>query len=380
MSNYIYLDQTNQLPLLDQKLIFVSPYQLVVTSDNRPRLLSNMTVREKNEILVGWATNESISYPRFNLDNYIYNIEKNNKIHILPNSDTPVDTDTVFDNRARELYNISKKYKAVYVFWSGGIDSTLILSAILKNWGNIEKLVVVLNNFSIQEHTTFYQNFIKDKIKTVSTDLFFNNCIEFNHENLYVTGDLGDPLITFDGHDVFEHLHPGILNKPWKYHAKKIIDYFAWTSSSKAANVTFLEIIKTSAEAKMPLETVHDFLWWINFNWGYDTDLIYVLWQYQTLSDHVDTKRFIEENVFYWFNSVECQNWTVSLIGTDQRSKDGISKYAFKKYIYDFDKDLEYFNHKKKEISTPKNPQVNKNKQILAIDSEYTMYYRDIKA
>jgi hypothetical protein len=138
---------------------------------------------------------------------------------------------------------------------------------------------------------------------------------------------------------------------------------------------TVSQIIKTASEAKVLLETVHDFLWWVNFNWGYDTDLIYMLWQYQDLSTNIDTKKFIEENVFFWFNSVECQNWAVSLLGTEQR--DG--KYAFKKYIYDFDNDLEYFNHKKKEISTPKNSKMLKNKQVLAIDTNYNLYYRNIK-
>jgi len=104
-----------------------------------------------------------------------------------------------------------------------------------------------------------------------------------------------------------------------------------------------------------------------------------MLWQYQDLSNVVNTKKFIEENIFFWFNNLECHNWAVSLIGTSYRSQDDIYKYAFKKYIYNFDKDLEYFKYKEKEYSTPKNPQVVKNKQVLAVDTDYNLYYRNIK-
>jgi hypothetical protein len=304
-----------------------------------------------------------------------YKLKRNSKINILPNGKSALDTETLFDSRSLALYTASEKYNRVYLFWSGGIDSTLMLASVLKNWTNTEKLTVVLNHFSIEEHPLFYQTYIKDRLLIINTDDFFNRVIGFDHNNIYVTGNFGDPLITFDGFNNFNSQYPGISNMPWKTNIDTIIKYYSANSNKKLAVYTVSQIIKTSSEAQIPLETVHDFLWWVNYNWGYDTDLNYKLWQYQDLSSDIDTKKFIEENIFFWFNSLECQNWAVSLSGTDQRN----GKYAFKKYIYDFDKDEQYFRYKKKEYSTPKNPQVIKNKQVLAVDSDYNLYYRNIK-
>jgi hypothetical protein len=375
MSNYIYLEDSINLPLLDKDLLFVDPYRIVLSSDNRDQILSSIDVDIKHQILIGWTTRESISYPRFNLATYFYKLKRNSKINILPNGKSALDTETLFDSRSSELYTASEKYNRVYLFWSGGIDSTLMLASVLKNWTNIEKLTVVLNHFSIEEHPLFYQKYIKDQLSIINTDDFFNRVIGFDHNNIYVTGNFGDPLITFDGFNNFNSQYPGISNMPWKTNIDTIIKYYSVNSNKKLAVYTVSQIIKTSSEAQIPLETVHDFLWWVNYNWGYDTDLNYKLWQYQDLSSDIDTKKFIEENIFFWFNSLECQNWAVSLSGTDQRN----SKYAFKKYIYDFDKDKQYFRYKKKEYSTPKNPQVIKNKQILAVDFDYNMYYRNVK-
>lgn len=375
MTSYIYLEDSTTLPFLKKELLFVDPYNIVVSSDNKEQLLSSISDEIKNQILIGWSTRESVSYPRFNLKNYFYKLTPNPNINILPTLEIPLDTETLFDSRSLELLNQSEKFERVYLFWSGGIDSTLMLAAILKNWTNTEKLTVVLNHFSIQEHPVFYQTYIKNRLLVISTDEFFNRTIEFTHDNLYVTGDLGDPLITFDGFDNFDAAFPGVVNKSWKTNIDSIVKYFSSNSNKKQALYTVSQIIKTASDTNVLLETVHDFLWWVNYNWGYDTDLIYMLWQYQDLSREIDTKKFLEENIFFWFNSVECQNWAVSLSGTDQRHR----KYAFKKYIYDFDKDTEYFKNKTKEYSTPKNPQVIKNKQVLAVDTDYTLYYRHIK-
>lgn len=380
MSRYIYLDQSATLPLLDKNLIFVNPLTIIISSSYRDQILSSVSQTIKNQISIGWTTGTLITYPRFDLENYFYKIKPNPIINILPNSQSPLDTETLFDSRSLELYRLSNKYEKVYLFWSGGIDSTVMLSAVLKNWPNTEKLVVVLNQHSITEHSSFYQNFILEKLSIVLTDDFFNNKIKFNHENLYVTGDLGGPLITFDdGYDNFMKCFPEILNEPWKKNIDKIIKYFSANSNKELAKYAVREAIKTSSKSRIVLETVHDFLWWIEFNWGYDTDLVYMLWQYQDLDESVDTKKFMEENVFYWFNSIECQNWTVSLSGTGLRGQNDIFKYAFKKYIYDFDNDYQYFKYKKKEISTPKNLQVLKNKRIVAVDTDYNLYYQNIK-
>jgi hypothetical protein len=377
MSRYIYLKDSPIWPLTQQELVFVDQYRILSSSRYQIDLLSSLDTTNLNRLLLKKSTHDYPNYPRFTPDrSFLYKISPNPKLLVMPDDLQAVCTVTAFNNRALELYKKSEFFENVYVFWSGGIDSTAILSAILQTWPDTKKLKVVLNHFSIAENQCFYDKYIRFNLETISTDLFFDKLIRFDHQNLYVTGDLGDSTITFTGYDEFEFRHPGLLNKSWRSNIDAIVDYLSHNSNQDLAKATFIEIVESARQAKIELETVHDFFWWVGFNWAYSLEISFFLWQYQDFDNSIDVKQFQEENIFYWFNSVEFQNWALSLIGSELRACDGICKYAFKKYIYDFDKNRDYFKHKIKEDSTPKNIRMFKNKRILAIDKNYNIYYR----
>jgi hypothetical protein len=373
---YSAIDQTDQLPLVDQSLLYINPGEIIFTYDNVSDYVQTLSREVRRNLYLNYAFKESICQPRFNLFNHYYKIELNRKINIFPDFKTVLKTEDLFDKRAIELFEYSKKYDKTYVFWSGGIDSTLILCSILKNWNSIKDLIVVLNQKSIDENPLMYEQYIKNKLTTVDTDLFFNKTIKFSHNNVYVSGELGDPLITFDGYGRFKKQYHDILDCSWKTNIQKIIDYF--NSEHGINNGTYAArcVIESFSQADIHPVTVHDFLWWINFNWGWDVDLYLFLWSYHDIDYPLDMKTFVENNMFFYFNSVECQNWAVNLIGSKMTNYNGISKYPFKKYIYDFNNDSDYFKYKEKEFSTIKNKQMLQNKKIMAVDTDFTLYYR----
>ena len=81
----------------------------------------------------------------------------------------------ITDNRAREIAkDIVKTDKKVAVMWSGGIDSTLIIVALIKNLSptELKNITICCNNYSIIENPIFYKNYINNKFSTISSSVY----------------------------------------------------------------------------------------------------------------------------------------------------------------------------------------------------------------
>ncbi len=382
---FVHLTQNkDQFPLLGTDLYFVNPQMILNTTLERDALLSNVDQKLRDELLFGIHMHPGGVYPRFNRNESKFQIRANPLYSFLPNLSSleKLDFSDITDKRALELLDKSRNFERVYLFWSGGIDSTLILCAILKNWSHadLEKLHIVLNKYSIEENLFVYNTYIREKIKTVPTDKFFSGEINLDHNSVYVDGNVGD-TVTYLCLDYFDNAYPGYYNKPWRSNINVLVEFFSTYMDTQYGYEMYKRVVRSLNANNLEVETIYDFLWWITFNWLHDKLLYNILWQYTPCvfsNENFNTQQFLEENMFQWFNSEDYQNWTVSTIGTDLRIRDSIStnKYSFKKYIYDFNKDYDYFLNKLKERSTPRN-KVDDNHIILcAIDSDYNYYYR----
>src|SRR6056300_1006790 len=100
----------------------------------------------------------------------------------------------LMDNRAVELYNEAKRTnKKLAVMWSGGIDSTGVLSAFLKNIPTIdhEMIEVVLTTLSIFENKEYWLKYINGKLKQrLYTSIQLDT--DFLDQYLLIHGDPGD--------------------------------------------------------------------------------------------------------------------------------------------------------------------------------------------
>tara|TARA_Y100001972_G_scaffold77605_1_gene94336 strand:+ start:6005 stop:7720 length:1716 start_codon:yes stop_codon:yes gene_type:complete len=276
----------------------------------------------------------------------------------IPNSSGFKDTfSQVADSTAASLWDENKKIK---VYWSGGIDSTVALIALLKtkptDWQ--DRLEVIYTHNSIEENINFWINHIKDKIKCekvvdpkLTDDKFhvqnpFNNAVlkhikDNASEGLTVTGECGDQLF---GSAAFVE-DPKLLTM-------SIFDYLKKEHSNNIDEINML-----NSKCPIELKTISDMLWWWNFN---------CKWQevsFRSLA-LINNKEYLD-NIRHFFKTDNFQKWSIE--NPDKKIKDTLESYKFtaKNYIYDYDKDDNYRDYKIKEGSL----QV-KYGSVLAIDNK----------
>lgn len=375
---HIKIESIDTLPLLDKELLYINPWTI---AQHNPTLVNNLDKRTRNHVMFNVAVNDRGNSPRFDPDNYICKVATNPKYNIDPTwTNLTVNTfDDITDRRALEIEKRIDDYESVYLFWSGGIDSTVILCSILKTWQpcSIKKLKIALNNFSIAENPAMYDSTVKF-MNTVNMDHIFNNKIPFTSTSLYITGHGADPIVDYPSIIQFNRQHPHVFHKPWKEHVDTLIKYFVTNTDAATANFVFQSITESLTKHNIPADTVFDFLWWTSFNWAYNLELYQVLGCYPIAESNIEVQQFLEENHCTFFNTQDYHNWAVTSIGQGLKIQNTIetAKYAFKKYIYNFNKDDMYFKYKMKEESVPKNKHLPPNrKTVYAVDTSYNVYY-----
>ena len=341
--------------------------------------MSSDTLKSYNFIK---ATNIPGAYARFDRTNYPVKILSNQVLDIVPDFSIrrKLDFTEVTDARAIELLARSQAYTSVLLFYSGGIDSTTILCAMLKNWSkaDLAKVTIVMNQYSIDENKNMFTDYISGQFAIVNTDEYFTEC-KINNDTLYITGSLGDQLIADENNTIrYNELYPNSYNRSWINNVDSLIKYFAIHSDIVTARYVVDTVIQSLAKCNFEVETVYEFFWWINFNWAWDIDLYQSVW-YWRLAETTNTKQFLEDNHFIWMNTVDYQDWAINTIGTTLMMGDSIrmSKYSMKKYIYDFNQDNEYFANKMHEGSVSKNKGLT-TIALCGIDNNYNIHYRKL--
>jgi len=379
MANYALLPQTTELPLLDRELIYVDVGSILYTTVEKHLLSNSLNKNQIKQIKFYTAVNSVGVYPRFQPEDYVYNVFPDNEITSIPNLTNIVHIDfySLTDQKSLELLEKSKNYKNVYVFWSGGIDSTFILSAILKNWPtqDLDRLIVCCNNDSVEENPEFYKKFIDQKLKQQSMNDIVSGKIKFTNENLYSNSDTIEAVMGYGDIKIFNNMYPDIFNNKFKNHTKEIISYFG---NDEFAYYAYQRILKSLRKNSIDAETIFDFLSWIDFNWSIDDNIYRSLHTWGLLEDSVEPRDFMLNNVFDWGRDIRYQTWRISAIGSNLLIDNHIStfKNIFKQYIYDFDKNLEYYLYKTSEPSNPKLKKYHHGRKLLAIDKNWTLYYR----
>lgn len=272
----------------------------------------------------------------------------------------------LLDHRAIELFQVAKsQHKGIYIMWSGGIDSTVVLTAFLKNLSkaDTEILTVVLTDESIIEHPNYYTRFIKDQIKIVSYyDLIVDG--KFLDENIILTGDPADALFG-PSSGMYSHMVPNNEHlRPFKDHTKTIgycIDRAGFDALRQYKLIGFgkwyaQKITDNLLEVQPPgVESIADWWWWhyINFKWESSIWRPLIRRKIGALDDVITDNQindFVDDT---FFNTVKFQQWSFTnlktLIGNDLANHKQIPK----QYIYEFDQDDDYLINKKKSESVP---------------------------
>jgi hypothetical protein len=260
--------------------------------------------------------------------------------------------DIVLDSIAEKFCHlVFQTQRTPYIMWSGGIDSTSILVSLLRvaNKELHERLVVVCNQASIDENPYFYHRYIKDRLRTVDTDQFAVTPENYN-KILYVNGECAEMIFgSTQPHNLARQGQLDIINHSWQDH--RLLSKSMLTTDQGALEFG-LDMIKESIKhSPVPIETIHDFLWWHYFNFKINDSLTRIM---LTVADQLNDQQateFWKDSYYLFYMRPEMQIWSM-ITNNHRREHMHIDyKYDAKNYIYQFDQNDFYRNNKQKHVS-----------------------------
>jgi len=275
--------------------------------------------------------------------------------------------DEIFRKRATELWDLQKP---LTFLWSGGLDSTSALIALIQTNPSWHRSInVVSTNYSISsENPKFYQDFLKPyNCVTVveGTDLLDRQF--WSSKDLVVTGDCADQLFGFG----FVKRLPGpwLTDQTIRDVAIDQIRGRVWESVSgkhqwlKQCNMssTSLDLFHSLPEAQdifmtwfddylsrspVPLQDGFDFQWWVAFSMKLQMLRYRAAWMCGD-ANLVDLKRYQA-----FFDCPDFQRWAIDHHHEKWPERTATTyKKPFRDYIYDHTQDLDYYANKTKESS-----------------------------
>lgn len=278
--------------------------------------------------------------------------------------------DNVIDSIAEHFcQQVLQTGKTPYIAYSGGIDSTSILVSLLKtgNTDFLKKLIVLHNKNSIKENPYFYQRFIEQKLQTQDINTLSINSANFD-KIVIVDGEAGNQCLgwrAIHAHSYYQNFD--FLDQSWS----TVSDL---TTAIPGSTDFTVELIRDSiSHAPIDIKTVYDFIWWANFNFKFDEVLIRKVPSYTKNLTAAQTQLFYNEGLYRFYAQPEMQVW--SMISRDQRRKSTrnvISKWAPKNYIYQFDHNDLWYASKKEEASNSGFDETNS--KLIAIDDKWNKY------
>jgi hypothetical protein len=255
------------------------------------------------------------------------------------------------DNRAKELFELSEKLqKPIGIMWSGGIDSTNILVTFMRNYGINElkdKIKIILSNFSKIENTQFYYDYVLpnfDFVCSESTPWLMDGSM------IIVTGEFNDQLF---GSDMIRSL---LLKNKTIVSEKLNKDYMLSFVNDKIndkeiSSLLCDSIYESSQKHGIVLEKNVDWFWWFNFCYKWQN----VHFRIYCLASPSIAKNINEEwdktYMHHFYQTDEFQLWSMN--NQQIREIDDWKHYKMqaKQLIYEFDKNVDYYNNKIKAAS-----------------------------
>ena len=235
----------------------------------------------------------------------------------------------------------------IAVHWSGGIDSTVILAGMIKNFNQSQRnrVIVIMNNASYFENPYFFEQVIKPNFRYTSDH-------SYNWDNaIVINGDPADKL----------WIHANIVEIELEYKnafdtslstPDILIEWMTKRSSKEYACWLLDHVQQSAAQAKIVLENYSDFYWWFNFALFYQGCAFSSFRRaHNGSSTHWEN---YNKNFFVWYNTDIYQQWSVYAQQTQEKFTGSITSYKMpaKNYIFDVDKNDWYRTYKTKSGSS----------------------------
>ncbi|OGG49431.1 hypothetical protein A2763_03850 [Candidatus Kaiserbacteria bacterium RIFCSPHIGHO2_01_FULL_54_36] len=254
----------------------------------------------------------------------------------------------ICNERARDLLSRAKALDTrIYVFWSGGIDSTLVLISLLKEASTQEKkrITVLLTDESIAENPRFYADHIAGKLDRASTMmypyLFGEDCITVSGEQndqVFGSGAVGRLMRRF-GEE--------IIHRP--YERDVLFTFFNEIAKDAGITNLYLDLFdKLMSASPVPIRSYLAYVWWINFSLKWQNTFMRILTCVPERNASAVTWEYVNTRYFSFYGTDDFQLW--SMHNLDKRIKDTWNSYKWpcKDIIYAYTKDADYRDGKTK--------------------------------
>jgi|SaaInl74LU_5_DNA_1037368.scaffolds.fasta_scaffold03242_2 hypothetical protein len=284
------------------------------------------------------------------------------------------------DERAQWVKALLEKEsnRKIALYYSGGIDSLVVLIALLKALDTKElrsRLTICCSMESVIEYPVFFEKEVLGKFRIIDLKMGtvrFNNLI--NEGYTVITADLGDAMfgtevstqfyytfrnhaerLGFQGRKMVSDLLEDIGKPDAHYSVYKdvLIAYletpnvYSMPTKSRENILTpgfgewyYNKLDKLAQTSDYTVHSLHDFFWQIIFNvkWMHCSCRCFMFF-----GDHTNNKPLFEHKRYInWFQSDDYQRWSMVNNNTGQKIK-GVTastyKWAAREYIYDYTKD-----------------------------------------
>lgn len=244
--------------------------------------------------------------------------------------------------RLSQLEDKAKNHEEVSIFYSGGIDSTCVVS-LLFNYASsdlINKVKIYLTHESINENEYFFYEYIR---RFFNYEICYDLISEFKFDNnLLVTGEGCDQLfgsmlpnrLSFDSletfydklNDIYFEICPDILKQKDKTFKERFIKY----------------INKSEKKFDIKINSIKDVGKLMNFGLKLQ-NINYRLRSY--ISTYYSLPKNHDDLIFNFFISEKFDQWVLNNFNED------LDKDVIKKIIYTINKDIDYYKNKQKVFS-----------------------------
>jgi hypothetical protein len=261
----------------------------------------------------------------------------------------------VCNERARELLNRAGALGVrLFLFYSGGIDSTLMLVSILKQAtvAQRDNITVLLTEKSIHENPNFYQDHLRGKVALENSTMFH---YLLGTNGLFVGAELNDLVFGSDFIRPFMK-RVGLRKVLQQYDRAEVLTHFTHklgdvpnAEKEAAFYVDTLERIRDVAP--MPIYSHFDFFWWISFCLKWQFISVRMLAFTADRNAHLITADYVRNHYSHFFDTERFQLWSMNNL--DKRIKDDWKTYKWpcKDIIFDYTKDADYRDNKTKQGS-----------------------------
>jgi len=253
----------------------------------------------------------------------------------------PKSLDAVVADRAQSIVDLDRPLK---LFWSGGIDSTLMVAAILPKIKHRDQVAIYHTCESLRENPLFIDHVQSFNVKTVMWSDAWST--PFAADDVVVTGTSSDE-ITGSLDQSFFAQYGNSLSGTWQ-------DFFL---QHRKSDQFIARCEQLFAQCPVEIQTVFDARWWFYF---------YIRHTYYARRDwNINLENDFEHNVVQFYNCADFDSW--SMLNKHSLYGDRYSdyKYCFKQAIHDRWPNDDFLRNKEKVNSYVSDQWVTKKNAVL---------------